>query len=183
MSTLTFPVLGLIALVAPIAGCGGSSAGAVDDSTPRTPLPAAIAGDWTASHGGTTQDCDPYGNCSYGDSTIEHLQLIADGTFDDETLIQQSAYGCQTKFLGHSVGTVVVNEQAGSLVLYLQHTGVTSQDSCHAENNYERDSVSHDTWSYSFETGTDPNTGHPALLLTAANGAADVFHPSSDFQQ
>jgi hypothetical protein len=165
-------LLALVVGIGPLA-CGGS---AVDDSTPRTPIPATLAGSWSATHTGLTSYCDELGNCSTGTGQSGQLVLDPGGTFSQQILLESSLYGCDTKIFAASTGTVVVDPTAMTLVLYAQHLETKSTDTCRADKNYDRTGSHAAPWTYAYAIGADPYLpGTTDLALTDANGQSYVY--------
>jgi hypothetical protein len=120
-----------------VAGGGGGTGGATP-TTPRTAVPAELAGGWSD---GTSSLVDYYnpasGEWNTGASTGESYTFNPDGTFQWGFLAQSSLYGCSIKAFVFRAGTMTVEDS--TITLYPTLARSKSEYSCTPSSNTDRE--------------------------------------------
>lgn len=164
----------LVAAIA-VSACSSASQGAPTNgtSTPRTSLPTEVVGSWTSGTVSSSAFYDPgTGSFKSPSGTGVAFTFTSDGAFTKAVLLQQSMYGCTSRFLGWVEGTATAD--GTTLSLYPTKGKVKSEDNCVADNNYERaDDPARET--IKFERGTD-EYGNETLWLAYPDGNPSAFH-------
>jgi hypothetical protein len=158
-------------VLAMLAGCGGGD----DFTTPRTPMPLGMAGDWASSSGSGSSYYSPGGSYGAPNSNQYAYHFTDDGYYEHSALLQSSLYSCTMSFFGDERGTVVADDH--TLTVYPNVATIKSTDTCHSDNNYEKDGQKN-VLTFGWRFGTDSDTNSPILVLTWADGSEEVFHPN-----
>jgi hypothetical protein len=132
------------------------------------PLPGELVGGW--SWGGVNSTTGFYnpntGQFAAPSSAGGYYLLNADGTFEEGALLVSSLYNCTMKNFFYQTGTYSV--QGDTITFSPQPGGIhRSEDTCHAEFNYEQPYVNPGT--YHWQISQDEQ-GIEQLILTGENG-------------
>lgn len=97
----------LLAFSSALIACGGSATDPSELTTPRSELPAELAGSWYTGTLSTIQYYDKR-NGSWLDPSGEGFYFIfsADGGYETGAVIVSTVAGCTMKLLGSEIGTV-----------------------------------------------------------------------------
>ena len=123
-----------------LAACGGSDkvAGPGGGDTPRSELPAALAGTWVYGNISPTnfwnEHTGQYAGNAYG--FADYLDLDANGTYTRLVYIYTNSYGCMTQVWTEMQGTLTADEW--TFTLYPTQGRYKVASNCSASQNYQR---------------------------------------------
>lgn len=123
-------------------GCKSNPADANDggnknNTTPRTAVPAEIAGDWYNGSISTINYYNPTtGQWSPPSGTGISYKFTADGYYEKGGLLQTSLYGCTTTLFVYYKGTVAI--EGSTIKFYPTYGRIKSQDNCVERFNFDK---------------------------------------------
>lgn len=157
--------------------CGSDSGGPGDElETPRTDVPAELAGTWYHGEVSPSDFYDPHSgqwDNAYGEGM--YYSFTPYGRFEWGYRLDTSSYGCSDAAMFWRTGTVAVDPLSSSFTLYPHRAILHSQSDCHSEWNYTKQ-IPRDPETISWQFGDD-GYGTPALLLSYGNSGASAFYP------
>ena len=171
--------LAAVAAALLLAACGGGSdavAGPGGGNTPRSDLPAALAGTWVYGNISPTNfwnsHTGQYAGNAYG--FADYLALQANGTYTRLVYIYSNVYGCQTQVWTEMKGTLTADGEA--FTLYPTQGRYKVADNCAASRNYERPMTGSEVANKQGETFTWERTQQngKTYILVNAPGSSDA---------
>jgi hypothetical protein len=144
---------------------------------PGVPMPADLVGAWYTGDVGSIGYVDPNsGAYSDGSTTGLAYTFYPDGTWQYGWLMTSTLYGCSMRVLVFRQGTVAAADETKHYAdLDTTLSQMHSEDSCVAENNYDRD-LPPDDETIIWERTTDQYGD--ALLLRSPSSGFSVFRPA-----
>ncbi len=170
---MTLPILRALVVAAALAACGGGSptlGGEIPAlDTPRSAMPATVAGRWFSGTISTIQYHSPIdGTSAPTNGSGFYFIIDADGGYEYGAVINSTVYNCTAQLRGVERGTAVLD---GDSFVTHRHGRVT-----HMTNTCGRSgdstlgpAVVTYRWSH------DDSTGRERITLTAADGSATTY--------
>lgn len=171
---MQFPLLRTLALAAALAACGGGGStfggGAIPVlDTPRTPMPATLAGRWFSGTISSIQFYSPTsGHWAPTNGTGFYFIINEDGGYEYGAVINSTVYNCSAQLRGVERGTA---ELDGDSFVTHRHGRVTRMDNTCGRSGESTLGPAVVTYRWS----VDDSSGRERLTLTAADGSATTY--------
>lgn len=129
----------LLVFAAALAACSdGNGTGPDNPSTPSTPVPDQLSGEWVYGNISPTNfwndHTGQYSGNAYGIGVI--LDLKPNGRYTQMVYIYTQQYACSMQTWTHTEGTVTVN--GGQISFYPHKGNYKAADTCIGKNNFQR---------------------------------------------
>lgn len=149
------------------------AAGCTDDTeldTPRSSVPAPLAGDWFTGTLSTIQYYDRHtGEFQNPNGSGFYVIFDPDGDYETGAVIDSTVAGCTKRLLGNEFGTVTVAGR--DLTVYRAQITVSITDSCGSSGERTQGAETrHVTWSVDRDT-----SGLEWLSLTHDDGSVEKY--------
>jgi hypothetical protein len=174
----------LASLLLAACGGGGGSDGPTDPgdgNSPRTDVPAALAGTWYNGNVSPTNFYNPstgsWGSPGYSDGMF--FTFTRDGRFEKGVQLASSLYGCSTNTMFYIRGTVTVDEAAETISLHPTYARAVEERACPEHTSQERPlDLAEEAMTYRYGFGTDDYGAYKLWLLRPTWSSWAAFTPS-----